>query len=42
MEKRADKVGYLREVVVERISRLRPIEESEKSGIKIKAETSEK
>ena len=42
MEKRADKVGYLREVVAERISRLRPIEESEESSGKIKAETSER
>jgi len=28
VEKRVNKVGYLREVVAERIGRLRPIEES--------------
>jgi len=37
-----NKVGYLREVVAERINRLRPIEESEKSGSEIKTETSER
>jgi hypothetical protein len=35
VEKSVSKIGYLKEVVIEKIGRLRPIEESEKSGSKV-------
>lgn len=42
VEKGVSKIGYLKEVVIEKIGRLRPIEESEKSGSEVKTETSKK
>lgn len=42
VEKSVSKIGYLKEVVIEKIGRLRPIEESEKSGSEVKTETSKK
>ena len=41
MVEKAEKIGYLKEVVVERIGRIRPLDEVEGRGHKAEAEVGE-